>query len=58
MEGIVKQVRTTRHRVVKTCDANMCPEDFKKSFWFKKQTHVYCGARRRRLNLQIQRPDW
>ena len=30
MEAAVKQVRTTRHRWLIACDANMCPEDVKK----------------------------
>ena len=35
MEAVVKQVRTTRHPWLTACDANMCPEDFKTSLWFR-----------------------
>ena len=34
MEAVVKQARTTRHLWLVACDANMDPEDFKKSLWF------------------------
>ena len=33
MEAVVKQTRTTRHPWLLACDANMNPEDFKKSLW-------------------------
>ena len=35
MEAVVKQARTTRHPWLVACDANMDPEDFKKSSWYK-----------------------
>ena len=35
MEAVVKQMRTTMHPWLIACDANVCPEDFKKSLWFK-----------------------
>ena len=56
MEAVLKQVGTTRHTWLIACDANTCPEYFKKKPLVSKQTHVHLGARRRRFNLQIQRP--
>ena len=35
MEAVVKQMRTTTLSWLIACDANMCPEDFKKSLCFK-----------------------
>ena len=52
---VVQQMKTTRHPRLIACDANVCAEDFKKSLWFKKQTHVHSGASGRRFSLQIQR---
>ena len=40
MEAVVKQVRTTGHRWLIVGDANMSPEDFKKSLWFKSR-HMF-----------------
>ena len=36
LEAVLKQARTTRHSCLTACDANMCLEDFDKSFWFQK----------------------
>ena len=33
LEAVLKRARTTRHPWLTACDANMCPEDFEKSFW-------------------------
>ena len=35
MEAIVKQMRTTKHPWLRACDADMSPEDFKKSLPFQ-----------------------
>ena len=35
MEAVVKQVRTTRHPWLVTCDANMDPAGFRKALWFE-----------------------
>ena len=43
MEAIVKQVRATRHPWLIACDANMFPEDFKKSLWFQSR-HMFIEA--------------
>ena len=43
MEAVDKQVRTTRHPWLIACDANMCPEDFKKSPWFRSR-HMFTKA--------------
>ena len=43
LEAVVKQVRTTRHPWLIACDANMCPEDFKKDLWFKNR-HLFIEA--------------
>ena len=48
MEAVVKQVRSTKRPWLIACDANICPEDFKKSLWFQIR-HVFRGARRRRF---------
>ena len=37
MEAVVKQARTTRHRWLVACDANMDPDDFKESLWCKEK---------------------
>ena len=43
-EGLrVKETRTTRHPWLVACDANMNPEDFKKSLWFKERC-LFIGA--------------
>ena len=40
-EAVVKQAQTTRHPWLAAGDANMCPEDFEKSLWFRReQMHV------------------
>ena len=39
--AVLKRARTTRHPWLIAYDANMSPEDFEKSFWFRrKQMHV------------------
>ena len=43
MEAVVKQARTTRHPWLIACDANICPEDFRKSLWFKRR-HMFIEA--------------
>ena len=43
MEAVSKQVRTVRHPWLIACDASMCPEDFKKSLWFKNR-HMFIEA--------------
>ena len=45
MEAIVKQVRTARRPWSTACGANMCPEDFKKSLWFR-STDMFIKAPR------------
>ena len=41
LEAVRKRARTTRHPWLIACDANMCPEDFEKSLWFRRETmHV------------------
>ena len=35
MEAVVKQARTSGHPWLVACDANMDPEDFKTSLWYK-----------------------
>ena len=35
LEALVKQAKTNRHPWLAACDANMCPEDFEKSLWFR-----------------------
>ena len=41
LEGILRRTRTTKHPWLIACDANMSPEDFEKSLWFRKdQMHV------------------
>ena len=37
LEAVLKQARTTRHPWLMACDANMCAEDFEKSFWFQRE---------------------
>ena len=43
MEAVVKQARTTWHSWLIACDANVCPEDFKKSLWFESR-HMFIEA--------------
>ena len=38
------------------CDANMCPEDFKRSFSFLSE-HM-CGGPKRSVDLQINNFEW
>ena len=41
LEAVLKQASITKHPWLVACDANMCPEDFEKSFWFQRETmHV------------------
>ena len=41
LETVLKRARTTKHPWLIACDATMSPEDFEKSFWFRKdQMHV------------------
>ena len=41
LEAVLKRARTTKHPWLIACDANMSPEDFEKSLWFRKdQMHV------------------
>ena len=41
LEAVLKRARTTKHPRLTTCDANMSPEDFEKSLWFRKDNmHV------------------
>ena len=37
LEAVVRQAKTTRHQWSVACDANMCPEDFEKSLWFRRE---------------------
>ena len=43
MEAVVKQVRATRLPWLVACDANINPEDFKKSLWHKSR-HMFIEA--------------
>ena len=36
LEAVLKRARVTRRPWRMACDANMCPEDFKKSLWYEK----------------------
>ena len=36
LEAVLKRTRTTKHAWLIACDANMCPEDFERSLWFRK----------------------
>ena len=41
LEAVPQRARTTKHPWLKACDANMSPEDFEKSLWFRKdQMHA------------------
>ena len=41
LEAVLKRARTTKHPWLTACDANMSPEDFEKSLWFRKDNmHV------------------
>ena len=37
LEAVLKRTRTTKHPWLIACDANMSPEDFEKSLWFRKE---------------------
>ena len=49
MEAVVKQARTTRYPWLIACDANMNPEDFKESLWYKGK-HMFIVARGERTS--------
>ena len=36
LEAVLNRARTTKHPWLTACDADMSPEDFKKSLWFRK----------------------
>ena len=41
LEAVLKRARTTKRTWLISCDANMSPEDFEKTLWFRKdQMHV------------------
>ena len=45
-DAVVKQSQTNRHPWLVAGDANMCPEDFERSFWFQReQMHVVAAQR-------------
>ena len=37
LEAVLERSRTTKHPWLMACDANMSPEDFERSFWFRKE---------------------
>ena len=37
LEAVLKRTRTTKHPWLIACGANMSPEDFEKSLWFRKE---------------------
>ena len=43
MEAVVKQASATRDPWLVACDANLKPEDFKKSLWYKSM-HMFIEA--------------
>ena len=45
----MRQARSTRHKWLIACDANMCPEDFEKSLWFQSR-HMFIKAPRGRVS--------
>ena len=55
LEAVLKQARTTGHPWLIACDANMCPEIFAKSLWFKKEV-VHVVAPERSIYVQMERP--
>ena len=41
LEAVLKRARATKHPWLIACDADMSPEDFEKSLWFRKdQVHA------------------
>ena len=36
LDAVLKRTRTTKHPCLIACDANMRPENFEKSLWFRK----------------------
>ena len=41
LEAVLKRARATKHPWLIACDADMSPEDFDKSLWFRKdQVHA------------------
>ena len=51
MEALVKQPRVTRHPWLIACDANINPEDFKKSLWCKSR-HMFIEAPGERISTR------
>ena len=45
LEAVLEQARKTRHPWLKSCDANMCAEDFEKSLWFQREL-MHVAARK------------
>ena len=59
MEAVLKRSRTTKHLWVIACDANMSPEDFEKSLWFRKdQMHVIAPEGVPTSRLKNARGEW
>ena len=54
LEAVLKRTRTSKHPWLIACDANMSPEDFEKSLWFRKDQNA-CNITRRRVNVQIKK---
>ena len=55
MEEVVQQMKTTRHPRLIACDANVCPEDFKKSHVVQKADT--CSLRRHEKAFQHADPE-
>ena len=59
LEAVLKQTRTTGHAWLIACDANMCPEDFKKSLWFQRELmHVVAPKEASTCRSKGPKDEW
>ena len=59
LEAVPKRARTTKHPWLIACDANMCPEDFEKSLWFRKdRMHVIAPDGVSTCRSRSAKGDW
>ena len=53
IEAVPMRARPTRHLWLMVGDANVNPEDFRKSLWFQRRVHDYRSAARRKSYLLV-----
>ena len=59
LEAVLKQTRATRHPWLIACGANMCPEDFEKSLWFRMEMmHVVAPKEASTCRSKGPKEEW